>query len=244
MKNEFFWSVFTLANMNKHYFANTAVQEGNVFKSQELELKGVHLISSNANQSIVKKVHNMIKDINATLCRNEKISLVKYINEVRDLEDEISKMVDNGNIDIFKKMTIKEKEAYKNELTQSPYFHYLLWNEVFSSKYGASDNPAYLAIKVPTTLDNTKKLNSYIESIEDPRIKISFENFIKKYPKNSLGTLMLPITVISSKGLPKEIVPIINKQRILLDNLKSAYIVLESLGFYLKDEMTLTEMGY
>ena len=244
MKNEFFWSVFTLANMNKHYFANTAVQEGNVFKSQELELKGVHLISSAANQVIVKKVHNMIKDINATLCRNEKISLVKYINEVRSLEDEISKMVDDGNIDIFKKMTIKEQAAYKNDVSQSPYFHYLLWNEVFGKKYGNSDEPSYLAIKVPTTLDNNKKILSYIESIEDPHIKVAFDTFNKKYNKNSLGTIMLPVTVISGKGIPKELIPVINKQRILLDNLKSAYIVLESLGFYLKDDMTLTDMGY
>lgn len=244
MKNEFFWSVFTLANMNKHYFANTAVQEGNVFKEQELELKGVHLISSAANQVIVKKVHNIIKDINATLCRNEKISVVKYINEVRQLEEEVSKMVDSGSIDIFKKVTIKEQAAYKNSVDQSPYFHYLLWNEVFGSKYGNSDEPSYLAIKVPTTLDNIKKILSYIDSIEDPRIKLSFETFYKKYNKGTLGTIMLPVSVVSGKGIPKELIPVINKKRILLDNLKSAYIVLESLGIYLKDDMTLTDMGY
>jgi hypothetical protein len=244
MKNEFFWSVFTLANMNKHYFANTAVQEGNVFNNQELELKGVHLISSAANQSIVKKVHNMIKDINKTLCNNEKISLVKYITEVRKIEDEVSNMIDSGSIDIFKKVTIKEQAAYKNDVSQSPYFHYLLWNEVFGKKYGNSDEPSYLAIKVPTILDTSKKILSYIESIEDPHIKIAFDTFNKKYNKGTLGTLMLPVTSISGKGIPKEIVPVINKKRILLDNLKSAYIVLESLGFYLKDDMTLTDMGY
>lgn len=244
MKNEFFWSVFTLANMNKHYFANTTVQEGNVFKEQDLELKGVHLISSAANQIIVKKVHNMIKEINDTLCKNEKISLIKYINYVRQLEDEISIMIDQGDIDIFKKMTIKEQQAYKNDIAQSPYIHYLLWKEVFSNKYGSSGDPAYLALKVPTILDNNKKMLSYIDSIEDLHIKLAFQEFLKKYNKNNFGTIMLPITVVSGKGIPKELIPVINKKRIILDNLKSAYLVLESLGFFLKDEMTLTEMGY
>lgn len=244
MKNEFFWSVFTLANMNKHYFANTTVQEGNVFKEQDLELKGVHLISSAANQIIVKKVHSMIREINDTLCKNEKISLIKYINYVRQLEDEISVMIDQGDIDIFKKMTIKEQQAYKNEVSQSPYIHYLLWEEVFSKKYGSSGYPAYLAMKVPTTLDNNKKMLAFIDTIDDLHIKLAFEEFLKKYNKNNFGTIMLPITVVSGKGIPRELIPVINKKRIILDNLKSAYLVLESLGFFLKDEMTLTEMGY
>lgn len=244
MKNEFFWSVFTLANMNKHYFANTTVQEGNVFKEQDLELKGVHLISSAANQIIVKKVHSMIREINDTLCKNEKISLIKYINYVRQLEDEISVMIDQGDIDIFKKMTIKEQQAYKNEVSQSPYIHYLLWEEVFSKKYGSSGDPAYLAMKVPTTLDNNKKMLAFIDTIDDLHIKLAFEEFLKKYNKNNFGTIMLPITVVSGKGIPRELIPVINKKRIILDNLKSAYLVLESLGFFLKDEMTLTEMGY
>ena len=244
MKNEFFWSVFTLANMNKHYFANTTVQEGNVFKEQDLELKGVHLISSAANQIIVKKVHKMIKEINDTLCSNEKISLIKYINYVRTLEDEISDMIDQGDINIFKKMTIKEKEAYKSELSQSPYIHYLLWEEVFSNKYGSSGEPSYLAMKVPTNLDNNKKMLAYLQTIPDPHIRLAFETFLKKYNKNNFGTIMLPITVVSGKGIPKELIPVINKRRIILDNLKSAYLVLESLGFFLKDDMTLLDMGY
>lgn len=244
MKNEFYWSTFTVANMNKHYFANTAVQEGNVFKEPEREMKGVHLIASASNQVITKKVHKMIDEINQTLSNNKKISVIKYIDKVRELEDEIEKLIDEGNIDIFKKMAIKEPAAYKNDLIQSPYFHYMLWDTVFSSKYGSSGNPPYQVIKVPTTLDSTKKINSYVESISDPSIQIKFSNFLKDNVKNAIGTIMLPITVVSGKGIPKELLPIINKKRIILDNLKSAYIVLETLGMFMKDETTLKELGY
>jgi len=46
MKNEFMWNTFVTMNASKHYFADVAVKEGNVFEKPKLELKGVHLIAS------------------------------------------------------------------------------------------------------------------------------------------------------------------------------------------------------
>lgn len=242
MKNEFYWSVFVLTNMNKHYFANTNIQEGNVFNNPELEIKGVHLIASAVNQDIAKKVHSMIKEINDTLSRNEKISILKYINEVKILEDEISKRIDQGDIEIFKKNAIKEEKAYKNSVEQSPYLHHMLWERVFASKYGSPGNPTYMCIKVPTILDNHKVLNQFLDEIQDKEIQMNLRDFLSRFNKNSFATFMLPVSIVGSRGIPLELLPIINKKRIIQDNLKSAYLVLESLGYYLKDDKIVSEM--
>ena len=40
MKNEFYWKIMVYMNKTKHYYADTAIREGNVFGKTKLELKG------------------------------------------------------------------------------------------------------------------------------------------------------------------------------------------------------------
>ena len=48
MKNEYKFDVFVPTQVAKHYYASIGCQEGNLYKAQEPEIKGVHLKSSNA----------------------------------------------------------------------------------------------------------------------------------------------------------------------------------------------------
>lgn len=235
MKNEFIWPVFIVTNKNKHYFANVAVQEGNVFKEHDLELKGVHLIASAADQVISKKVHNMIKEINSTLCKNEKISVTHYVEYVKSLEKEIIDRINQKDITIFKKDSIKEAKAYKQEVKLSPYLNHLLWEDIFKEKYGEVGNPPYVTVKVPTTLDSLKKMQEWLLTIEDESMRQKFEEFMAKYDKKYFGTFRIPYTIASSNGIPEEILNIVDKKRIVIDNLNSAYLVLESIGYYKKN---------
>ena len=74
---------FTATNNTKHYFADTCVQEGNVYSHPEPEIKGVHLISSYANADIVKTIHNDIMgDINKRIPKGEKLNLLSYVKKV------------------------------------------------------------------------------------------------------------------------------------------------------------------
>lgn len=239
MKNEFFWPIFISGNTNKHYFSNITIQEGNVFKEPDLEIKGVHFIASSVNQDITKQIHQMMLDINTKLSQGEKISLIEYINKIRDLEIMIVDKVHQGDTSFFKLNNIKESKAYQNSVEQSPYFHYLLWREVFEDRYGEIGEPPYMSMKIPTTLDNKKKLDAYLLTIQDEVLRSKLTNFLSKYNKTSLATVMLPSTIVNSNGVPYELRSIINTHRIILDNLKSAYLMLESLGFYLKNDQTI-----
>lgn len=244
MKNEFYWDVFTATNVNKHYYANVLVQEGNVFKEPDLEIKGVQLLASFANQDYINEIKKMIIDINQTVSKGEKIDLVKYIKKVADMEREILDKIKQGDTSIFRRDKIKSSDSYKSDLHLSPYAYHMLWEEVFSEKYGSAGIPTYMVVKIPLTTDSKKKMEEFINNIEDTDIKEKLSNFCKKYNKPYIGTLKPSISILNSKGIPSEIVNIIDTDRIIKDNLNPAYMVLETLGFYLKDGKLLYQLGY
>ncbi len=244
MKNEYFWPTFTAANVSKHYFADTLIQEMNVFKNTKLELKGVHLIASFIDQNIVKFGHDMIKKINETVKNGELIDMHSYVSAVADIERQMEETIRSGNIDIYIRDKIKEEKSYKLEAAKSPYLHHILWTTVFADKYGNAGEPTYGVIKVPTKLSSKRLLDEYIQSIEDPNIRSKMQSFITTYNKDKLGTFRPPASIVGQSGLPKEIIDAIDIKRIILDNCNLLYTVLESIGFYRKPSKLISEMGY
>jgi len=75
MKNEFYWSSFSAANVSKHYYAQIIIQEGNVLPEPTLELKGVHLIASKSSKSIRTSGLELINTIQDAINNGTKISL-------------------------------------------------------------------------------------------------------------------------------------------------------------------------
>lgn len=242
MKNEYYWSIFVSTNVNKHYFANTLIQEGNVFKEPDLELKGVHLIGSATEQSIIKRVHSMIKDINTTVTSGEQLSIKKYVDIVKDLERDILNKINNGDITVYKNDKIKDAAAYTLSKDESPYSHHIMWESVFADKYGHTDKPTYMVLNIPTILTTKKSMIDYINNVKDEDIKNKWLYFIEKHNKKSLGTFRPPLTVVTEKGLPIEFIDAIDKKKVILNSLYSAYMVLETLGIYKKNDELLIDI--
>ena len=244
MKNEFYWNVFVPTNVSKHYFANTCIQEGNVYREPDLELKGVHLIGSAVDQNYVKEIHNMIRDINLKISTEGQISVYPYIEKVASLERSIIEKIKSGSIEVYSMANIKDPGSYKQSENDSPYWHHLLWENVFSAKYGSPGKPPYMIAKIPLTIDSNRKLNDFLSNIKDETIKFNLQAFLLKSDKKTLGTFRPPVLIAGSKGIPEEFVSYIDINRVVLDNLKSAYLVLEALGFYKKDDRLIIDMGY
>jgi len=83
-----------------------------------------------------------------------------------------------------------------------------------------------------------------LEGIEDATIREKFKAYLKKYNKNSLKSLLLPHEILLSRGVPKELAPIVDTTRIIVNNLSPIYRVLSSIGIEVKFGQTLTSMGY
>jgi len=161
MKNEFFWNIFVNTNVSKHYFANVSIQEGNIYnfedKSKTLEKKGVHLIAPNAYTPIRDLAEELMVQSMDEISSGKKIELNYYINKVLEAENIIISKLQQASPDVLKLEKIKEAKSYKLEPSKSPYFHHILWENVFANTYGKAPDPTYMAIKLPTII-NSKNL--------------------------------------------------------------------------------------
>lgn len=244
MKPEFVFPVFCQSSVAKHYFTCIAMKEGNVYSELEMEIKGVHLKNSANPQELVKDSHKKMREIVETVMAGKKISLLGELHRVSEIEKKIDNSIETGNVIYYKGSKIKEAEGYSKGPDQSPYQHHNFWESVFGTAYNFVDTPPYAVIKVPTTLANKTAVKNWIDSIEDKALADRLLAWMVSHNKTALNTIYLSKTYVSSFGIPKEIVPIINYKKIVLDLTTADRMILETLGFFPKHNMLIEEEGY
>ena len=241
MKNEFLWQTFFPMEVSKHYFADTIIQEGNVFKEPELERKGVHVKNSAVPKSIIEKGNNLIKYIFKSIENNEKIKFNYILSEVINTENEIINSVTKGEPIYLKKSKIKNPEAYALEGIKSPYSRHLFWKEVFAPKYGDIPTPPYDVIKIPTTLTSRVLLKQWVDSIDDIELQGRLTRWLEENKKDKLPTVYLNDMYVLGNGIPDEIMCIIDIKRIILDVTIQHLVIIETLGVILYDNMLISD---
>jgi len=241
MKPEFVFPVFAQSAVAKHYYTIQYVKEGNVHKVPEMEIKGVHLKNSAAPREIVLAAAEKMKEILMRVMNGEKLSIIDNINEVVALETKITDSLNSGNVTYLKTSKIKQKEAYALSETESPFQHHTLWVEVFGPKYGVPEQPPYGVFKIPTTLDNKTRVKQWLDTMEDRDVAQRMGNWLAKMGKTTLGTMYVSISYAKSYGIPKEIVPIIDMKKIVLDLTNANRMILGTLGYCPKTNWLLRD---
>lgn len=245
MKSEFFWTTFVTTNVSKHYYANVAIQEGNIFdyedKLKALEKKGVNLISPNAYGPIRALVDEIMMGIMEDVKNKGTIELPYYLKKVVDAEQMLMGKIEQGSPDVLKTEKIKDGKVYKNDVDKSPYLHYLLWNDLFSDRYGKAPDPTYMAVKLPLKIKSKKDMNDFLDSLVDQGFADKYRAFLKKYNKDHIGVLRLPLIKMFEYGIPEVLKGWIDTTRVIKDNCNALYMVLETIGYYIKDGNILSD---
>ena len=84
---------------------------------------------------------------------------------------------------------------------------------------------------------NTKtQVQNWLESIEDRTIGEGIKKWLLDNNKAGFKSLILPTDIIAMRGIPAEIVKVINIRKIIYDITRTFYTVLESLNFYMTDD--------
>lgn len=232
MKNEFRFDVFVLTQLGKHYFAQIGVKEGNVYEKYKKEIKGVHLKSSNAPKEIVQQAENMMLDIMNSTMRGERLSAMKYVKEVADLERSIIESIRKGEFKYLKLSTVKDPAAYKNGEETTAFKNYLLWNDVFGPKYGMVAAPPYKAIQVSMELDTKGKVKNWLDNLPDQELAQRMRDWMAFHGKDKMASMLLPLPIVSAKGIPEEIMAVADTRKIVQKATAMFYLILETLGFY------------
>lgn len=236
MKNEFFFPAFIPTQVGKHYFANISCQEGNLKIEYEMEVKGVHLKSSNVPAVVMDKAKDMMKYIMDTAESGEQISIAQLLNEVAEVERDITASILAGENKYLRSQQINSPEAYTKGEEESPYRHYVFWEKIFADKYGHTEPPPYSVAKVPMYLPNARSIKKWLDSIEDPVIKSRMIDFFAETKRKSLNTVYLPQQRLLVHGIPLELVPALDMRRVILDMCSVFYILLECLGVSMLDD--------
>lgn len=235
MKNEYYFPIYGLTNISKHYFALRSAQEGVVKPVPELEIKGVQLITSKASAQFMDRCHDYIQTHVLTAIMNDETHGWKYYLQ-QPLEEELKvrKNINEGGVDYYSIEQIKDPESYKQGEDNATYFQYLLWKRVFAFKYGNVDKPPYASFKIPVSLDKPSKVKRYLAYLDnhDPEMANRLRDVLKEFEKTQFTSLLVPEQLITEIGLPKEIVAIVDEGRAVSQIMRPYYIVLQTLGVY------------
>ena len=232
MKNEYKFEVFVPTLNTKHYYALITYQEGNIYKKPKMEIKGVHLKSSNSPRFINKLAEEMMEEICVKVINREPISVKEYMKKIADVEKTITNHVQEGLGDFYRIQTIKEASAYQNDELESLYKHHLFWNDTFGKIYGTMPEPPYQTYKINTDIKNKTDMKNYLLSLENKELAKDIENFFNKQKASFITTLYVPCDLFSNRALPKEITDRVDIRKMLVDICHTLYYILETLGIF------------
>lgn len=244
MKPEYSFPVFIPTSVAKHYFTIKTIQEGNVYNEPEIEIKGVHLKNSALPKHITSQLEEKMVRILDSIKNNNKISLVDELSLVADKERNIITSIGNNELSYFKQNSIKLAEVYKLSEEKSPYKYHRLWEDVFKQKYGEIEKPQYTVIKIPTILNNKTMVKNWLDSLEDKAFCERMSVWMNKYSKDKLNTIYINSAYLKAYGIPTEVKPIINIKKIVLEMTNADRMILETIGYFPKEGIMISEIGY
>lgn len=232
MKSEYYFPVFSLTSRAKTYFALMGAQEGRVFTKLDKEIKGAVLKASTSPKFIVDGAMKMLNEILMTVYENKKIKVIPMIKHVAALENQIVASIHSGSTEFFKRVEIKDVDGYKGGRYNSPYFHYVLWKDVFGVKYGTIPEPPYPAVKISLNIDKPSTFKRWFDAIEDDALKERMAMVLTEAKKRNIGSFNLPISITSQMGIPKEVLDAMDIRSVISQLMEPYYVLLETLGVY------------
>lgn len=236
MKNEFKFDVFVPTQVGKHYFAYIGCQEGNLYIEYDMEIKGVHLKSSNVPAHVMKKAEGLMQEIMDLAAKGKSFPITRILNLIANIEKEIIASALRGEPTYFRSQQIKPANSYTLAAERSPFQHYMFWQDCLSGKYGELPPPPYSVSKVAVNLPNQTAIVNWINSIEDVNVRERLIKWNAKAKKNSIGAFLLPQSKLAEFGIPEEIVKAMDSRRLVLDITMVFYLILETLGYYCIDD--------
>lgn len=246
MKNEYKFDVFVPTQVGKHYFAYISSQEGNIYKKYKMEIKGVHLKSSNVPKKIVQQAEDMMRRIMETVLANQKIKLADYLKEVADVEREVRRSIIAGESTYMRGGQIKGANSYKKGAMGSPYQFHDLWEKVFAPKYGHAPAVPYQAAKVCLDLQTGSQVREWVEKMADRELAARMERWLIDNGKTgAITSVLLPQSNLELTGMPAEMIDNLDLRRSIADISKIFYLILETLGYYASnDRLTHLALDY
>lgn len=235
MKSEYFFPAYCITPSAKHYYAFISAREGNVYKENELEVKGVNLRNSKIPSEVMGPFTEHLAGTLQNVIDNGELKLKDIIEPALTMERMVRSSLESGNTEYLMHSQLKTADSYAAGESAANFQYHVLWNEVFAPKYGESPPLPYTAVKVSAKLNNRTQLIDWLESFEDRVLAERMAAYIKRNNKTSIGTFYIPAMLFTDKPIPKELLMVLDVASLLSGIMTPYYLYLESMGFYFKN---------
>nr|DAT18039.1 MAG TPA: DNA polymerase [Caudoviricetes sp.] len=236
MKNEFMFSSFTTTSLGKHYYAKKEAQEGVLISKRSAEIKGVVFKHSKVPAKVANDFHEYLHERMKEIKEDRKIQLLPVLADIASLENDIHQSILGGNAYYLTRGQIKAKSSYKNE--NNIYKKgYEMWEAVFADKYGHTGEPPYDIVKINIIPDTRTRYKAWTDTFEDRALADRLWHWIDTENNgNVLKTFSVPIALMTSHGIPKEILSATDIRRIVYGIVAPYYVALESYGIFRRNK--------
>lgn len=229
MKSEFLMGRMLITNNKKNYAALIIMQEGNIFKSPEVLIKGLPIKKSVVPKDLRPLYMNILEE---KILKAERISIREILNEYDKLANIIRNSLLSGSLEYAIPKAVKLIEEYEAPHTQQAIRGVLAWNYFFP------EQEIQLPEKVNLLkLDCTKPDDPRLEQLKKthPReYKIIMEKIFEidkeeksPYAKYGFTAISIPQDV---EKIPDFLIPFIAIDDIIDTNLAAGLSMLQALG--------------
>lgn len=225
MKSEFLFKRMMFTRNKKAYAGIITLQENNIINPSKFNITGLNIKKSTVNQRTREVLSDIVEN---KILRSESINRSEIVHEVIALEKEISVSLQKGEITFLKPDKVNKFSSYKAPFTLQSVRGSLLWNELYP------DN-----LIVPPTKINTVKLKEKLtfeeisDLVDDKEILDAINRVIFKkleLAKYGLSVIALPKSI---EKIPEWIIPLIDIDTIVEDNVNNCTVIFNSLDIRL-----------
>jgi hypothetical protein len=224
MKSEFIYKRIMLTRNKKQYAAICVEQEGKVLDPPELDMKGMSIKKANVNNRTREYFTSLIKD---EILEKDSINLVNILSAFEEFENEIRQSLYNGEITFLTPDKVNDINSYKNPERQQSVRGTIIWNELFPEN----------TIQPPDKVNKLKIKGEILSDLKpiyhlEDKYNIIKQNIFDDEVYSSYGFTVLSLPKSVDK-IPSWIIPLIDFDSIIEDNIRVGTLILESLGFKL-----------
>lgn len=222
MKNEFLYKRMLISSGKKNYVGVVEYKEGK-FMDFKLDVKGlpINKISSNAEASDFFK--NLVKD---DILKSDNIDIPSILRKLQEFQDNMIDSLRRGEKTYLKPNKVKEERYYDNPLSQQPFRASIHWNILNSDiEIEAPDSISVIKLKCSKLSDLDAIKDSHPDMYEKVKREI-FESDIDDFRKKGLYVIAIPRHL---ERVPEWIIPFIDIDTIVHDNMKNIVTILKSL---------------
>lgn len=222
MKNEFLIDRIILTSRKKWYAYAALAQEGKIFSVPDIKIVGIAFKKSTVTKSVRKYFENLIKEDMLT----GEIDIIKLLKRLESFQEWIrTEVLEEGSLEYGKTERVNPKSGYKFPYRIGAFRGALIWNALYPSnsiQFGEKCRTYKCNINSIEDIEGLKETNKFVyETI----VKNIFEN--KEMKEYGLSIIGIPFGV---DRLPEWILPYVDVDEIVEDNLRLIYPLIESLG--------------